>query len=36
LSELPPAGVLDDALRDGIGDADFTSVITVLSANPTT
>jgi len=30
------AGVLDDALRDGLGDADFASVITVLSANPTT
>jgi 3-hydroxyisobutyrate dehydrogenase/2-hydroxy-3-oxopropionate reductase len=30
------AGVLDDALREGLGDADFASVITVLSANPTT
>jgi 3-hydroxyisobutyrate dehydrogenase-like beta-hydroxyacid dehydrogenase len=30
------AGVLDDALRDGLGDADFASVITVLSADPTT
>jgi 3-hydroxyisobutyrate dehydrogenase-like beta-hydroxyacid dehydrogenase len=30
------AGVLDDALRDGLGDADFASVITVLSGNPTT
>jgi 3-hydroxyisobutyrate dehydrogenase/2-hydroxy-3-oxopropionate reductase len=30
------AGVLDDALRDGLGDEDFASVITVLSANPTT
>jgi len=30
------AGVLDDALRDGLGEADFASVITVLSANPTT
>jgi 3-hydroxyisobutyrate dehydrogenase/2-hydroxy-3-oxopropionate reductase len=30
------AGVLDDALRDGLGDADFASVINVLSANPTT
>jgi 3-hydroxyisobutyrate dehydrogenase/2-hydroxy-3-oxopropionate reductase len=30
------AGVLDEALRDGLGDADFASVITVLSANSTT
>jgi 3-hydroxyisobutyrate dehydrogenase-like beta-hydroxyacid dehydrogenase len=30
------AGVLDDALREGLGDADFASVISVLSANPTT
>jgi len=30
------AGVLDDALREGLGDADFASVITVLSANSTT
>ena len=30
------AGVLDDALRDGLGEADFASVITVLSADPTT
>lgn len=30
------AGVLDDALSDGLGDADFASVITVLSADPTT
>jgi 3-hydroxyisobutyrate dehydrogenase-like beta-hydroxyacid dehydrogenase len=29
------AAVLDDALRDGLGDADFASVITVLSAKPT-
>jgi 3-hydroxyisobutyrate dehydrogenase-like beta-hydroxyacid dehydrogenase len=30
------AGVLDEALRDGLGDADFASVISVLSANSTT
>jgi 3-hydroxyisobutyrate dehydrogenase/2-hydroxy-3-oxopropionate reductase len=30
------AGVLDDAVRDGLGDADFASVISVLSDNPTT
>jgi 3-hydroxyisobutyrate dehydrogenase-like beta-hydroxyacid dehydrogenase len=30
------AGVLDEALRDGLGDADFASVITILSANSAT
>jgi len=30
------AAVLDEALRDGLGDADFASVITILSANSAT
>ena len=30
------AGVLDDAVLDGLGEADFASVLSVLSANPTT
>jgi 3-hydroxyisobutyrate dehydrogenase-like beta-hydroxyacid dehydrogenase len=30
------AGVLDEALRDGLGDADFASVLTILSANSAT
>jgi 3-hydroxyisobutyrate dehydrogenase-like beta-hydroxyacid dehydrogenase len=30
------ADVLDDALRAGLGDADFASVLTVLAADPTT